>query len=291
MRAMDHFASWKDYQIFAHSVRTRNRYTRSSEEESFLKAVSSTAKERIITRPAGWEFFRAQRGSCEGTTEHWSGEDSTVSIADELPYPPERMKPRRGQASEGRVNPKGMPCLYGATSPQTAVAEVRPWNGELVSVGKFALSRSVKMIECLKYHDYDKYQGFLSATYHPVFSDTGEMIEYRPEEPSQEAVTRYVWTYIDQAFSEPVTRSDNYADYVPTQILAEVFKRDGYDGIFYRSRLSDRDLGINVAFFDLEVATITKRQICLFEVTNVKIESRRYEFRGIDPYSRKPRPV
>ncbi len=35
------------------------------------------------------------------------------------PHPLERMKPRKDRAQEGRVNPKGIPCLYVATDAET----------------------------------------------------------------------------------------------------------------------------------------------------------------------------
>jgi RES domain-containing protein len=280
---MSHFGSWEDYQIFARSVRTRRRYIRTVEEESFLEAVRSTVKDRIVPLPAGWEFWRAQRGYCEGIIEQWCDE-APIPIPAARPYPPERMKPRPNQASEGRVNPKGIPCLYGARSPDTAVAEVRPWKGELVSIGKFSLCRSVQIIECLKYHDEDKHHVLMNTPFYAVRSETGEIVEYRQDKPSNEDVTTNVWTHIDQAFSEPITHSDDHADYSPTQILAEVFRAEGYDGICYPSKLSDQ--GVNVALFDLEVATITSRH--LIEVIDVKIVSQRHESRGIDFYSGKP---
>jgi hypothetical protein len=66
---MSHFVSWQDYQIFARSVRTRNRYLRTAEEDSFLETVRFTVKDRIVPLPAGWEFWRAQRGYCIGSIE------------------------------------------------------------------------------------------------------------------------------------------------------------------------------------------------------------------------------
>jgi RES domain len=284
-RAMNHFGSWLDYKIFERSVRTRRRYIRTSEEQSFLEAVRFTVKDRIVTLPAGWEFWRAQRGYCEGTIEQWY-DDDPIPIPAARPYPPGRMKPRPNQACEGRVNPKGIPCLYGATSSDTAVAEVRPWKGELVSVGRFSLRRNVKIIECLKYHDEDRNHVLMNTPFNPVRSQAGEIIGYRQDNPSNEDVSTNVWTHIDQAFSEPVTHSDDHADYGPTQVLAEVFREEGYDGVSYRSKLSDLDSGVNVAFFDLEVATITS--CYLFEVKDVKIVSQRYESRGIDFYTGRP---
>jgi RES domain len=280
---MSHFTSWQDYEIFSRSVRTRNRYVRTAEETRFLDALRFEVKDRILPLPAGWEFWRAQRGYCIGSTELDVG-DRIEKTPSARPYSAERMKPRPTQALEGRVNPKGIPCLYGGNSPDTAVAEVRPWKGELVSVGKFSLCRSVKMIEFLTYHDENRHSVLVNMSYRLVKSDAGEIIGGVPELASNEDVTKNVWTHIDQAFSEPVTHSDDHSDYVPTQILAECLNKEGYDGICYRSKLSDQ--GINVAFFDPEVATITSRS--LFEVVGVKIESRRHEDRGIDFYSGKP---
>lgn len=41
------------------------------------------------------------------------------------------------------------------------------------------------------------------------------------------------------------------SDYVPTQIIAELIKSLGYDGIAYKSSLAN---GHNIALFDLESA-------------------------------------
>ncbi|MEX6396516.1 RES family NAD+ phosphorylase [Providencia hangzhouensis] len=54
-----------------------------------------------------------------------------------------------------------------------------------------------------------------------------------------------VWTDIDNAFSTPVTRSDDKANYAPTQILAELFRSAGYDAIAYKSHFGDE--GYNIA--------------------------------------------
>ncbi len=45
---------------------------------------------------------------------------------------------------------------------------------------------------------------------------------------------------------------DDTAEYAPTQIIAERFKSEGYDGIYFRSAL--REKGYNVALFDLDSA-------------------------------------
>ena len=66
---------------------------------------------------------------------------------------------------------------------------------------------------------------------------------------------------------KPVTPSDDDADYVPTQIIAELFKANGFDGIACRSSLGD---GRNVVLFDLDAAGIMKCE--LFELSGLQFK-------------------
>ncbi|MBX9706598.1 MAG: RES family NAD+ phosphorylase, partial [Caulobacteraceae bacterium] len=74
------------------------------------------------------------------------------------------------------------------------------------------------------------------------------------EEPGPEERANAVWRHIDDAFAEPMTRSDNQADYTATQILAELFKHAGLDGVVYRSNCGPD--GFNIALFDPGVAEL-----------------------------------
>lgn len=64
----------------------------------------------------------------------------------------------------------------------------------------------------------------------------------------------------------PVTLNDDVGDYVSTQILAELFKNNGYDGLIYKSNLGK---GFNVSIFDLEVAELIN--CFLFKVKQVNL--------------------
>jgi hypothetical protein len=59
------------------------------------------------------------------------------------------------------------------------------------------------------------------------------------------------WSFIDHVFSKPISVGDRKIDYVPTQVLTEFFKSQGYDGIGYTSSLGE---GQNLALFDLDAA-------------------------------------
>ena len=61
-----------------------------------------------------------------------------------------------------------------------------------------------------------------------------------------------VWAAIDAAFSEPVAGTDDVADYAPTQVLAELFRSEGYDGVSCKSAFGKASYSI--ALFELDSA-------------------------------------
>jgi len=125
--------------------------------------------------------------------------------------------------------------------PETAMSEVRPWMGSFVSLANFDILRDLRLIDCA----YD-----------------AEIVRTIPEQEHS------VWTELNIAFSEPADRNDDVADYAPTQILAEIFREAGYDGIMYASRLGDR--GMNLALFDLSVAKFLSSTVYRVEKLHYK---------------------
>ena len=94
-------------------------------------------------------------------------------------------------------------------------------------------------------------------------------------EPALSERERSVWTDIDLGFAEPVDRRDDVADYAPTQIIAELFKLNSYDGVKYRSALSNT--GHNVALFDIEAAVPDSASCELYELRQLNPEFRRVD--------------
>jgi RES domain len=230
MSSVKEFASHRSYHDFATAVRQQRRYVLDDQQQQFLATVlaTSSAREQGLTTDSN--FWRAQLG-CDWMPYEQDG----VRIA-EVPSPfcPGRMLPLRDRAKEGRANPKGIPYLYGASHTETAIAEVRPWIGAHVSVGQFRLTRAVRLVNC----------STDARAFRPYF-----------EKPSPAECERAVWRDIDHAYSAPVTRSDDLASFVPTQILAEFFLSSGFDGIAYRSSLGP---GHNLVLFDLAVAELVR---------------------------------
>lgn len=125
---MSGFKYWNSYHLFEHRIRHQKRYFRTQEDDDFLKKILDTSESRVKTLRKGSLFFRAQLGhDLQSVNEN--DKERIIPVA----YPPERIKPLTNSAIEGRANPKGIPVLYAANRMKTAISEVRPWVGSLVS--------------------------------------------------------------------------------------------------------------------------------------------------------------
>jgi len=244
------FKSWQSYWRFEQKVLHNQRYIYDDEIIEFLETVSQTMKsrERIIKKDS--IVWRSQLGSA---SRPMFKDDEYVSD-EPCPHFPERMVPLEYSASEGRVNPKGIPYLYLATDKETAMGEARPWVGAEISVAQFKLLREQKIVDCSVHHGSGE----------PFFFNIDNANFYEPDDAEKE---KAVWTHIDKAFSRPAAENNNKAQYAPTQIIAELFKNKGYDGIAYKSSLGK---GHNIALFDLKTAELIN--CSLFEAKEISFK-------------------
>jgi len=239
---MSEFPSWRSYWDFCNSILHRSRFFREESAERFLAVVLETSKGRGHNLPAGSILWRAQLGY------DWEPLGENSKHIDDIPCPLSslRMKPLRDEAFEGRVNPKGIPYLYLATERDTAMMEVRPWVGSFISVGQFKILCNLTFIDC-------------------SVNERVPFIYF--EEPDAKIREKKVWSDINQAFSTPVNQNDRKADYIPTQVLSEMFKTNGFDGIIYKSSLGK---GANIALFDIQCADLIN--CFLYEVNEVSFK-------------------
>jgi hypothetical protein len=246
---------WMKYQFFAESVRDHLRYVREEAANALLADVLSSCGSRVRLIPKGTVYWRARLGSVSEWIRHedvpgdGNGSAIEVIVEQSKPFPVDQMKPIKNWSSDGRANPRGIPCLYMATDKETAMAEVRPWIGSSISVAQCETARDLKVVDCSVNHDSQNLVK-LADLKGPTAREEG------------------MWIAIDRAFATPVTREDDVADYVPTQIISELFKSSGYDGIVYKSLLS-KD-GFNVSLFDIELANVTS--CSLSKVNSISFE-------------------
>lgn len=243
---MSHFDSEHRYWKFQQSVKNEARYFHTDQIEAFLQALSESAKSRHHTFSKGTYLWRAQLGMGESPMFDEDGKviDGAVQPG---PHGSDRMKPLADQANEGRANAKGIPCLYLSNRLDSALSETRPWLGMSISVAQFKTVRDLKVVDCI--------------------AGTKPELRYLLSEPPPEMRDEVMWYHIDTAFSRPINPTDTSADYAPTQIIAEMFKSEKFDGVAYRSAFAG---GYNAALFDINSAE--QVNCFLYEVKDLKFE-------------------
>ena len=234
------FASWRSYQRFEQHVRRRRRHVWDKEIEAFLGTVRQTANKRCFEIPEDTYFWRAQLGiDCTPLRD----ENGVQCGNTPKGFSSKRMTPDVAHSKDSRANSSGIPVLYLASTQQTAVSEVRPWVGSEVSVAQFRVTRKLDAIDLTKGHGQFSWSNLTLR----------HLID--GEEPDAEVREQAVWIDIDNAFSRPVTPSDEKESYLPTRILAELFQEVGFDALVYRSQFGEGDkVGYNLAVFNLEDA-------------------------------------
>ncbi|MDC4227713.1 MAG: RES family NAD+ phosphorylase [Candidatus Manganitrophus sp.] len=70
-----------------------------------------------------------------------------IQIDDSAIHLSEMGRPPAELARNGRANPVGIPYLYVASTPETAIAETRPHPGDLISVAKFKVTASLRLLK------------------------------------------------------------------------------------------------------------------------------------------------
>jgi len=230
---MAEFVTTDCYRRFEWAVKRETRYVYNGEVQQFLAAVVETSQKRKDSIEKGSILWRGQRGYT------WRMENPGTDEAFEVPdaFDPDRMVPKAEFVGDGRINPRGIPCLYLASTQEAAVAEVRPWVGSYISLAQFKIMRDVAVVDCTK--DKRQFPNWL--------------LHQTPQEIPVERREEIAWGDIGYAFSRPVTPDEPVTEYVPTQILAEAFRANRFDGIVYRSLLGD---GLNVALFDCAAAEL-----------------------------------
>jgi len=138
------------------------------------------------------------------------------------------MYPLKDKASEGRINPKGIPYLYLTEKFENTLYEIKAKYRSYVTVSEFQLARTIDVI-----YFYDPI-----VDYYPYLN-----LEIEKD------INITVLNEINRAFSKSVSNSDQTAQYVPTQVFAEIIKDEHYDGILYMSQFFNC---YNLCLFNIE---------------------------------------
>ncbi len=155
-------------------------------------------------------------------------QDADFTI-DQMGPPPKKM------ASHGRANPAGIPYLYLASTPNTAISEVRPHTGEQACIATFNLSEDLHLV------DLRNPRKLVS----PLSIGNETQIGLRRSDVG-------LLARLGDELTRPVLPYSAAIDYVPSQYLCELIKTSGHAGVLYRSSVGD---GVNLALFNPTHAT------------------------------------
>lgn len=168
--------------------------------------------------------------------------DAVLTLED-MGSPPKRL------ATHGRANPPGIPYLYLGSLAETAVAEIRPHTGESAWVARFSIPGPIAVV------DLRNPRKLVSPF---LLADSESVGQMRADIPFLER--------LGDELTKPVLPQGAAIDYIPSQFLCEFIKKSGFDGVVYRSAVSD---GINLALFD--AAKATPVDVKLFHVSKVSV--------------------
>ena len=196
-----------------------------------LKGLLEHVKINANEVPGSWYRARIQSG------------DTVFTIGD-MGSPPRRT------ASHGRANPAGIPYLYLGSTPTTAISEIRPHTGEIACVADFKIPHELIFV------DLRRPKKMVSPF---VLADAEDIGRMRSDLPFLEQ--------LGEELTRPVLPQAAAIDYIPSQYVCEFIKKCGYDGVIYRSSVSD---GINLALFDPDRAQ--SGDVTQYQVTRVSVD-------------------
>lgn len=174
-----------------------------------------------IERPiaVGSTFYRARLGIAQRYARRAAGREQMLHYQ---PFQGRKMTaPPPPQAPAGRANRQGVSVLYLASDVATAVAEIRPHPAHLISVGAFAAERDLRVAD------------FGTLDFRRWWHNDAKLALY------------HLAVSLDRALSEAVVPEHRHR-YTVTQLLAELTRQRGFDGIRFRSAVGS---GTNLCIF------------------------------------------
>ena len=124
-----------------------------------------------------------------------------------------------------RANYRFIPYLYVASSKRLSVKEIRPEEGDSISVASIIVDEDLTVFDLRQIKN-------ISANRNVKDSFLIDLAEL---------------------YSKPVDTSEDQIEYIPTQFIAEYIKQLDYDGIIYPSSLGDdKNIDYNIVVFNYD---------------------------------------
>ncbi len=139
-------------------------------------------------------------------------------------------KPPPNLATLGRANPYGISYLYLAQTSDICIKEIRPNNGDTISIAKFRVTRQLQVIDLRRPREKISFLSLGSSSYIDILK-----------------LVNLLETFANE-LSLPVLPNNSQREYIPTQFITEFFKTHGNkDGLIFNSSYGT---GYNLVLFD-----------------------------------------
>jgi copper chaperone CopZ len=168
--------------------------------------------------------------------------------------------------SQGRVNPVGISCLYATNNINTAISEIQPSIGQIISVAEIEINKELNIF---------------NFNFFDAFKDNKEFMEKSLSEIEEKLGfpfdnIKVIFNVISEYFSRPsFGQAENY---YTTQYLSEYIKNKGFDGLIFNSSLTQD--GLNIVLFDTSKnkennpVNYTIKKTNLYKIYNVEITAK-----------------
>ncbi len=158
--------------------------------------------------------------------------------------------PPKDKATAGRANPLGIPYLYLCSDEETTLYEVRSLYLDRISVGKFKVSRDIRIVDFN--YKINIYKSVCDNSRCDLINDIKR---------------NFLSEKISEDLSKPLHRYDSEIEYIPTQMICEYCKIRGAHGVRFNSSL--RKEGSNIVLFNSSDAECIG--VKTYEINEVKI--------------------
>lgn len=230
----------KTWYRYKGELQKRNYFLLEDEAKFELKYLLASLESTIRK---GTSFFRARIGY---KTEE--KEVDTFPVRVKVPYEGKEISsPPPQKTKGGRANRHGVSYLYLASKIETALGEVRPHPGHYVSIANFENTVSLRFVD-LRFVDLMKY-----------YDDPKKLEAFR------------ILNDLSNELSIPVLPEEQ-ENYLVTQFISDVVRQLNYDGIIYKSSVSE---GYNLVVFTPETCSYQKSSSELFKISSLSFNYKR----------------
>ncbi|GGJ94012.1 hypothetical protein GCM10007063_15690 [Lentibacillus kapialis] len=155
--------------------------------------------------------------------------------------------PPMHKVKDGRANPIGIPCLYLSNNEKTTLHEIRAGAFDYVTMGEFQALNNISVVD---------------------FTMLDQTSPLMVDDIKRYAVNKSHLKDISSEIARPLRSTDGPLDYLPSQYIIDFIKNRGYQGVKYKSTVSDS--GFNLAVFDEKLFDCIDTKIYMIENIDYK---------------------